>query len=218
MTNAAVVGCASGRLTSLAAPRRSDSTPRRSVHSPLGSRGSGSGGGGLSTKNFTRECSFSFFEAKSAFTDAATTTTSGSGGGDNRVWAAVQLGSRYNATLAAQGGGNTRGCSTGVRAESGSAASPPAEEEESTETNLEERTSEKNNNSNNKGFPWWVPMHDFCLTLPWGLFVALGGVAGRVGTSPPRYFAVKTPVDDSRYNQSDTPGVGSDIPLGQNTT
>ena len=24
----------------------------------------------------------------------------------------------------------------------------------------------------------WVPMHDFCLTLPWGLFVALGGLAG----------------------------------------
>ena len=24
----------------------------------------------------------------------------------------------------------------------------------------------------------WFPMHDFCLTLPWGLFVALGGLAG----------------------------------------
>lgn len=31
---------------------------------------------------------------------------------------------------------------------------------------------------NKKGLPSWFPMHDFCLTFPWGLFVALGGLAG----------------------------------------
>jgi hypothetical protein len=29
-----------------------------------------------------------------------------------------------------------------------------------------------------KRLPSWYPMHDFCLTLPWGLFVALAGFAG----------------------------------------
>ena len=72
----------------------------------------------------------------------------------------------------------SRGSRVVARAESGTASSggefQPLDGEGGTEA---AKTREVTGREKPRRFGWF-PMHDFCLTLPWGLFVALGGLAG----------------------------------------
>lgn len=183
MTNAAVFGCATTGNTSfrrckVALSKSKHISNSNSVPSTLGSRASGSGSGG-NTKNYLQEGrSLSLKKRSASFTSsaaaaagaAASTPKSGSGSG-GYLSGAFQSGSHLSSILESK-----RSTSAVVRAASGSAAAqaqPPAEDGSSSE-NLDSADSGRNS----KGLPSWFPMHDFCLTLPWGLFVALGGVAG----------------------------------------
>ena len=168
MTNTAVAGLATGNTFF----RRCKESPIESksniVHSALGSRACP---GSNTKKNILRVRSFSLPLTKSASTTSGATASTGVSVGHVSGFL-HQSGSKRGATLAStssvrvSGGGRS---TTVARAESGSSAAIPPSEDDSSA-----------NKTTDKGLPSWFPMHDFCLTLPWGLFVALGGVTGFV--------------------------------------
>lgn len=185
MTNTAVFGCATTGNTSFrrckgVLSKCKHFSNSNSVPSTLGSRASGSGSGG-NTKNSPQQgLSFSLQKRSASFTStaaaaagaAASAPKSGGSGSGGYLSGAFQSGSHLSFILESK-----RSTSAVVRAASGSEAAqaqPPAEDGSSTSDNLDSADTGRNS----KGLPSWFPMHDFCLTLPWGLFVALGGVAG----------------------------------------
>ena len=179
MTNAAVVTCATGNASfrrckggTLLNKRSAGDSVRSSAL--VGRHQRGSAGRPRRVSHVVG--------AKSAFALNTANSSSSSARG-----ALIQSGSRgvVHAATASKSSSPLGWCSGGssggrsstsavvVRAgaEPGSAAASPP-------PSSDENLGDTKSTSNSKGLPSWFPMHDFCLTLPWGLFVALGGVAG----------------------------------------